>query len=69
MLGLAVFVLIGTFFDVGVWYFVKDLQIFDNEPKQEESKGREERELIEVQRADNGVLAKAVRTDDSDDGQ
>lgn len=25
------FVTIGTVFDVGVWYFVKDLKIFDEE--------------------------------------
>jgi len=55
-----VFVLIGTAFDVGVWYFVKDLQIFDAEPKPQEHKTREEQELIEVQRSDNG-LAKPVK--------
>ena len=27
----AAFVTIGTLFDAGVWYFVKDLQIFDDE--------------------------------------
>lgn len=67
---LSVFVLIGTAFDVGVWYFVKDLKIFDNEPKPEEHKSREERELIEVQRTDNG-LAKPVKRaeDDPSDAQ
>lgn len=25
------FVTIGTFFDVGVWYYVKDVKIFDEE--------------------------------------
>lgn len=29
----AVFVTIGALFDVGVWYYVKDLKIFDEEVK------------------------------------
>lgn len=43
----AVFVAVGTLFDVGVWYYVKDLKIFDEEVKQEEIKAVEkEEELI-----------------------
>lgn len=30
------FVSIGTLFDIGVWYFVKDLKIFDDDNKQED---------------------------------
>jgi hypothetical protein len=63
----SVFVLIGTFFDVGVWYFVKDLQIFDAEPKPQEHKSREERELIEVQRSDNGLAKPVKRSPPEDD--
>lgn len=29
----ASFVFIGTLFDLGVWYFVKDLKIFDDDGK------------------------------------
>lgn len=31
----ATFVTIGTFFDIGVWYFVKGLKIFDEEVEYE----------------------------------
>lgn len=34
----AVFVIIGTLFDCGVWYYVKDLKIFDDEPNETELK-------------------------------
>lgn len=32
----AIFVFIGTLFDAGVWYYVKDLKIFDDEIKETE---------------------------------
>jgi organic anion transporter 5A len=32
----AAFVMMGTFFDAGVWYYVKDLKIFDEEVKDSE---------------------------------
>ena len=32
------FVAIGTIFDVGVWYYVKNLQIFDDEKASTETK-------------------------------
>lgn len=43
------FVFIGTIFDVGVWYFVKDLKIFDEEVKEEELQefDREEEAAVE----------------------
>lgn len=31
----AAFVTIGTLFDIGVWYFVKELKIFDEEVEYE----------------------------------
>lgn len=34
----SVFVAIGALFDWGVWYYVKDLQIFDEEVKEVEMK-------------------------------
>lgn len=30
------FILIGTFWDIGTWYYAKDVQIFDDECKKEE---------------------------------
>lgn len=32
----AVFIAIGAIFDCGVWYYVKDLKIFDDEVKDDE---------------------------------
>lgn len=32
----AAFVSVGVFFDAGVWYYVKDLKIFDEEVKTKE---------------------------------
>lgn len=32
----AAFVLVGTLFDCGVWYYVKDLKIFDDEVQDKE---------------------------------
>jgi len=48
----AVFVAIGTLFDVGVWYYVKDLKIFDDEIKDtelQEAEADEEEQLAEKQ--------------------
>lgn len=43
------FVAIGTIFDVGVWYFVKDLKIFDEKVKDNELVDVEkEEELLSV---------------------
>ncbi|CAB3387511.1 Hypothetical predicted protein [Cloeon dipterum] len=64
----AVFVAIGTLFDVGTWYYVKNLQIF--EANRDENMGtKEERELINVQRADNGELAKPIKVADRADSE
>lgn len=32
----AAFVAVGVFFDMGVWYYVKDLKIFDDDVKTKE---------------------------------
>lgn len=32
----AAFIAVGTIFDTGVWYYVKDLKIFDEDEKNEE---------------------------------
>ena len=32
----AAFIIVGVIFDIGVWYFVKDLKIFDDEIHQTE---------------------------------
>lgn len=49
----------GTLFDVGTWYYVKDLQIFDEEVKGEKTEDADEsaRELIEVHRTEDGRTA------------
>ena len=41
------FVVIGTIFDAGVWYYVKDLKIFDHEVKKEEFELAEKEEEID----------------------
>ncbi|XP_059613651.1 solute carrier organic anion transporter family member 74D-like [Phlebotomus argentipes] len=47
----AVFVIIGTLFDCGVWFYVKDLKIFDDEANETELKEvkKEEKKLPEKQ--------------------
>lgn len=44
------FVTVGVLFDVGVWYYVKDLKIFDDEVK--------EKELELVEKEDEGQMEK-----------
>ncbi|XP_067011067.2 solute carrier organic anion transporter family member 74D [Anabrus simplex] len=43
----AAFVTIGTFFDAGVWYYVKDLAIFDEEVKTKEVEETQEKIILE----------------------
>lgn len=45
------FVFFGVVFDAGVWYFVKDLKIFDDEIKKEEIEIAERQEEIQVDKA------------------
>ncbi|KAG8227796.1 hypothetical protein J437_LFUL006210 [Ladona fulva] len=50
----AVFVTIGTMFDGGVWYYAKNLKIFDDKEEEEEEEGEVPVELREVARATGG---------------
>ncbi|XP_049762909.1 solute carrier organic anion transporter family member 74D [Schistocerca cancellata] len=43
----AAFVTVGTIFDAGVWYFVKDLKIFDEEVKPKEVEDVQEKIVLE----------------------
>lgn len=45
----AVFVIIGTCFDMGTWYYSKNFKIFDDKPgEQSASKSPTERELVSL---------------------
>lgn len=42
----AVFVAIGTLFDFGVWYYVKDLKIFDDETELKDKEEKEDKKIV-----------------------
>uniref|UniRef100_A0A182T273 Solute carrier organic anion transporter family member n=1 Tax=Anopheles maculatus TaxID=74869 RepID=A0A182T273_9DIPT len=42
----AIFVIIGTCFDMGTWYYSKNFKIFDDAPGEEDAKGQMEKELV-----------------------
>uniref|UniRef100_A0A182WBM8 Kazal-like domain-containing protein n=1 Tax=Anopheles minimus TaxID=112268 RepID=A0A182WBM8_9DIPT len=44
----AVFVIIGTCFDMGTWYYSKNFKIFDDAPGEEDSKVTMEKELVSL---------------------
>lgn len=44
------FVMVGTICDLGVWYYVKDLKIFDDEVKDTELDIVEKEEEVTVER-------------------
>lgn len=46
----AAFVMVGTICDLGVWYYVKDLKIFDDEIKDQELDIVEKEEEVTVER-------------------
>jgi hypothetical protein len=44
------FVTFGVLFDAGVWYFVKDLKIFDEEVKEAEFKIADKEDEIQMEK-------------------
>jgi solute carrier organic anion transporter family, member 5A len=46
----AAFVTCGVIFDAGVWYYVKDLKIFDEEVKQKEYELADKEDEIQMEK-------------------
>jgi hypothetical protein len=47
----AAFVTVGTLLDMGVWYYVKDLKIFDDKEEDEETKPIEKEENVNKEKS------------------
>lgn len=47
----ACFVSVGTMFDAGVWFFVKNLKIFDEEPNDKELEMNDKDEGKQIEKA------------------
>lgn len=41
----AAFVFVGTCFDVGTWYYAKDVKVFDNEEKKEDEENENHQDI------------------------
>lgn len=44
------FVTVGVLFDVGVWYYVKDLKIFDDEVKDKEIEMADKEDEVQMEK-------------------
>lgn len=44
------FVMVGVIFDAGVWYYVKDLKIFDEEVKDKEMQIADKEDEIQMEK-------------------
>lgn len=62
ILFLSVFVTIGTFLDLGVWYYVKDLAIFDEEVEMDELKNSQTVDKINNILFDNTLNSHSLST-------